>query len=280
MSEAKTIARLSREFYAEDASAYYKTLPMEHFMEDVGHATQKEITNASFRMIARLRADVHCFSELLVQYPSDEAPYFKRVIPDNMVVIHSGLIDAKRSYPIQHQPARPFLVIEYISKESENKDSEDNYLIYERELRVPYYLLYDTEEQELNLYKLRRRKLDYAEVSANAHGHFAIPELEVELVIHDGWLRYIFRGELMELPDDLMIELKEVKAERDQERMQRLAAEAERDREREQRLAVETERDRERRERLAAEAKNVEAEAEIERLRILLANRGGDPSAS
>ena len=252
MNDMKTAPSFSREFYADDASAYYKTLPMEHFMESVSQSQQRKITLTAFDAIAKLRPEIHCFNELLIQYPIDEAPYFKRVCPDNMVIIHDGPINADGSYALSHQPARPFLVIEYISKRSEFKDREDNYSIYERELRVPYYLLCHPEEEDLILFKLRPRKLEYATIKPDDRGCYAIPELELEVVMHDGWLRYLFRGDFLEMFGELYVENKEVKAKN-------IKVEAERDREREQRLA---------------------AEAENERLRALLASLGGDPAAS
>ena len=53
----------------------------------------------------------------------------------------------------------------------------------------------------------------YSAVPPNAAGRRAIPELELEVALLDGWVRYWFRGELLPLPGDL---LRQLNATRDQ----------------------------------------------------------------
>ena len=83
--------------YQKAAEDYMASLPLEHFMESTTHATQRKISWDSLGLLADRRPDVHVFSELLVQYPR---PRRKpgQVVPDNMVVIHDGPIDADLSY--------------------------------------------------------------------------------------------------------------------------------------------------------------------------------------
>jgi Uma2 family endonuclease len=45
-------------------------------------------------------------------------------------------------------PAPPFWVLEYVSKDSERKDYTDRFRKYERELKVPYYLVFYPEDQK------------------------------------------------------------------------------------------------------------------------------------
>ena len=203
MSEATTTARFSREFYERDAIAYLDSLPLEHFMESERHSMQRQITLAALDVVAKERADVHLYNEMLIQYPLDEPPYFGRVCPDNMVVIYDGPLEADMSYVVEHLPVPPVLVIEYASKKSADKDYEVNYLKYERELVVLYYLLYDLNDEDFTLFKLHPRTMEYVPVKADRRGRCAIPELELELVLHDSWLRYLFRGEFMEMTGDL-----------------------------------------------------------------------------
>jgi Uma2 family endonuclease len=223
--------------YAEAARAYLAALPLEHFMEATPQATQREITLESLALVKPRRSDVHVFNELLVQYqrPGEEKP--GQVVPDNMVVVHDGPISAVGSYNVPNQPAGPFLVLEYVSKGSQRKDYEDNFERYERDLKARYYLLFYPDTQDLTLY--RHDGTRYVSVKPNERGRLAIPELELEIALLDGWARFWFRGELLALPADLQRELDDTR--------QRLA-EAERRAE-------------------EAEQENARLRAELERLR-------------
>ncbi|MBN9122615.1 MAG: Uma2 family endonuclease [Planctomycetes bacterium] len=197
---------------------YLKSLPLEHFMESIPQATQREITLASFALVRVSRPDVQCFNELLVQYPKPGQDPDKpgQVVPDNMVVIHHRPIVAEGSYMTPLQPVGPFLVLEYVSKASARKDEEVSYAKYEKELKVPYYLLFYSDADEFTLFRLGEK--GYSATPPNANGRCPIPELELEVGLLGKWVRYWFRGELLPLPADLL-------KERDAERVARLAAE-------------------------------------------------------
>ncbi|HEX4608245.1 MAG TPA: Uma2 family endonuclease, partial [Urbifossiella sp.] len=136
-----------------------------------------------------------------------------------------------------------------MSKQSARKDYDANLRKYERELRVPYYLPFDPDNDELTLFRPAADR--YATVGALTTGRQPIPELEREVALQDGWVRYWFRGELLPLPAELADEL-------DDERAARGEAGRERD---------------------AARARAVAPEAEVARLREELARaRGGGGS--
>ena len=206
---------------------YLKSLPLEHFMESIPQATQREITLASFAVIRVSRKDVQCFNELLVQYPipgkDPDAP--GQVVPDNVVVIHPKPIAAEGSYMTPLQPVGPFLVLEYVSKASVRKDEEVSYAKYEKELKVPYYLLFYPDADEFTLFRLGEK--GYSAVPPNATGRCPIPELELEVGLLGKWVRYWFRGELVPLPADLLKERDAARQQLDAERQARLAVEAE-----------------------------------------------------
>ena len=67
------------------------------------------------------RPDVHVYSELLVQYPMPRKKKFAKVVPDNMIVVYAGKIDALWSYNLPLHPP-PFWVLEYVSKRNRRKD--------------------------------------------------------------------------------------------------------------------------------------------------------------
>jgi Uma2 family endonuclease len=219
--------------YEEAAEAYCRSLPLEHFMEATAQATQRTITLESLDLVQARRSDFHLFNELLVQYPRgrDGRPR-GQVVPDNMVVLHPGPIKAVGSYDVPFQPVGPFWVLEYAPKESKRKDYEDNHRKYERELKVPYYLVFYPDGQELILY--RRGRTKYPIVKPNEHDRYPIPPVEIEVAIRDGWVRFWYQGELLPLPADLQRErdnarkqIKEARKQADEEHKARLAAEEE-----------------------------------------------------
>ena len=170
-------------------------------MESTPQATQREITVESLALVRARRSDFQVFNELLVQYPLPKRKRLGQVVPDNMVVIHPELIDAEGSYDVPLQPVGPYWVLEYVSKSNRRKDYVDNMRKYEHELKVPYYMLFAPDQQELALYRHQGER--YSSVVPNESGRCAIPELELEVGLLDGWVRYWYQGKLLMLPGDL-----------------------------------------------------------------------------
>jgi Uma2 family endonuclease len=195
--------------YEKAAEAYLRSLPPEHFMEATPQATQREITLESLALVKRQRPDVQYFNELLVQYPYGRSRRIQQVVPDNMVVVSDEPIRAVGSFDLPLQPVGPFWALDYLARDTGRKDYEDNFSKYERELKVPYFLLFYPESQELTLFRHSGKK--YVTVTANEAGRYAIEELELEVAIFDGWVRFWFRGELLPLPADLQRELDEAR---------------------------------------------------------------------
>jgi Uma2 family endonuclease len=217
--------------YGEAAEAYLRSLPLEHFMEAIGQGTQRKITLVSLELVRARRSDVQVFNELLVQYRLRRRKP-GQVVPDNMVIVWPEPIKASGSYDVPFQPVGPFWVLEYVSQYSKRKDYEESFIKYERDLKVPYYLLFYPDNQEMTLYHHTSRR--YATVQPNDQGRCAIPELEMEVGLLDGWVRYWYQDELLPLPADLQRQLEEairraeVEARRAEEEHQaRLAAEQE-----------------------------------------------------
>jgi hypothetical protein len=99
--------------------------------------------------------------------------------------------------------------MDYVSKKNKRKDNEESFDKYETELKVPYYSMFTPDDQELVLYKHNGKR--YVAVPPNEHGRFPIPELELEIGLLDGWMRFWFRGELLPLPADLHRSLEEAR---------------------------------------------------------------------
>jgi len=205
--------------YAKAAEAYLRSLRPEHFMEATAQARQREITMESLALVHAQRPDIQYFNELLVQYPYGRGQKIRQVVPDNMVVVHDQPIHAEGSYDLPLQPVAPFWVLEYVSKHSERKDYEESFRKYERELKVPYYLVFYPDNQDLTLFRWHSAK--YRSVTANAAGRHPIRELELELGLLDGWVRYWYRGRLLPLPADLQRQIRQLEAELDRERAEK-----------------------------------------------------------
>lgn len=208
----ETPPMLLRVRYYEAAQEYLRKLPLEHFMEATPQATQRKITLESLDLVAARRSDFQVFNELLVQYPLKNKKRPGQVVPDNMVVICDKPIQADGSYDVPLQPVVPFWTLEYVSKSNRRKDYDDNMRKYEHELKVPYYLLFAPDQQEMTLYRHTGKR--YASVLPDANGRCAIKELEIEVGLLDGWVRFWHRGELLPLPGEWQRERDEMKQER------------------------------------------------------------------
>src|SRR5713101_5827810 len=147
-TEPNVITRLR---YEKEAEKYLRSLPPEHFMEAYAQGTQRKITLESMDLVHAARPDVQSFNEILVQYPKSKGK-IGQVVPDNMVVIHDEPLRVKGSYDLVFQPVGLFWVLEYVSKNTERKDYDDNMQKYERDLKVPYYLLFYPDNDELTLF--------------------------------------------------------------------------------------------------------------------------------
>ena len=202
--------------YDREADAYLRSLPLEHFMEATDQANQRRITLASLTLVEARRSDFHVFNELLIQYPLPHRRKPGQVVPDNMVVRTSERIRARKSYNVPLEPEPPFWVLEYVSQGNPRKDYDESFRKYERDLKVPYYLIFHPENHELTLYRHNRRR--YVSVKPNEHGRYPIQELELEVGLVDGWVRFWFLGQLLPLPEELQSDLEATRRRADEEK--------------------------------------------------------------
>src|SRR5207249_11192180 len=112
---------------------------------------------------------------------------------------------AETSFNLPLEPAGPFWVLEYVSKHNKRKDYEKSFDQYERELKVPYYLVFYPEAEDLTLYHLKGKK--YVTVKPNKHGRYQIPSLEIEVKFKEGWVGFCYLVRLLPLRDKLQRDL-------------------------------------------------------------------------
>jgi Uma2 family endonuclease len=209
---------LLRIAYENAAAAYERSLPLEHYMEATAQGTQRKITLESLDLVHADRPEVQVFNELLVQYPVGRPALIEQVVPDNLVVIHPEPIRATGSYDVPFEPARPFWVLEYVSRHSQRKDYKESFQKYERHLKVPYALFFYPERQDLKLYRHRGGK--YSLVKRNAAGRYPIRKLTLEVALLEGWVRFWYKGDLLPLPAELQRELVETRQQLEQALLQ------------------------------------------------------------
>jgi Uma2 family endonuclease len=250
---------LDLHFYEQAARDYCATLPMEHFMESTPQQAQRKITLSAFELIHTDRPDVWCYNELLIQHPmSDSRRDIIRVVPDNLVVLHDRPIVATGSFTTTVEQARLLVALEYVSESSKRKDYVENMERYEQ-IRMPHYLMFEPEKKLIILHRWSARAGRLVSVPANAAERFPIPKLELEVGLHDDWMRFWFRGELLPLPAELKETLDRTAKEL-QAKQRELATARQKLGAAEQKLGV-------------AENQLSAAEAEIARLKAELAKR-------
>lgn len=177
-------------------------------MESTDQSTQRKITLESLDLVHAVWPEFQVFSELLIQYPLGDSKPSKpeRVVPDNMVIVWPKPIDKLKAFHTPLQPVLPTLVMEYVSESNRRKGYEENLTRYRDHLHIPYYLLFEPESQTLDVFHLV--DAGYERVAPNAAGRLAIPELELEVGLIDGWVRYWHRGALLALPGELLNQLR------------------------------------------------------------------------
>jgi Uma2 family endonuclease len=198
----------TRLIYDWAADRYLQSLPLEHFMESTEQSTQREITMESLALVRAIRPDFQVFSELLIQYPvpGEDPDEPARVVPDNMVIVWPKPLAPLKAFHAPLHKARPTLVLEYVSQSNRRKDYDDNYKKYERDLKVPYYLVFEPEKQTLAVFHLEKGK--YVAIAANEAGRLAIPDLELEVDLVNRWVRFWHCGALLPLPGELLNQMK------------------------------------------------------------------------
>jgi hypothetical protein len=240
------------EDYELAAQQYMGNLQPCIFVDDTAKTTQRIITLASFALLKCWLDTLQDFNELLVQYFVNGR--LRRLVPDNCFRLSKKPLLANSTFAADLEEDKLFMVLEYVSAHSLRKDYWGSFRKYERELKVPYCLMFYPERQDLRLHHHTGK--GYERVTANAAGRYPVPELELEVGLLGGWVRYWFRGQLLKLPADLQQQIDETT-----QRLQQAEKRAEQERQR-----AEQERQRAEQERQQREA----AEAEVARLKALL----------
>jgi Uma2 family endonuclease len=230
--------------------------------------------------------EIFTASDLNIYYDPRHPLWYKR--PDWYLVLGVSRPQQQQelrlSYVIWQEGVSPFLIVELLSPGTEAEDlgqalrevnqPPPKWEVYERILRVPYYVIYDRYENNLRAFGLSRNRYEPISLS---EGRIWFEELQMGLGLWQGsyqgtmglWLRWY--DEAGWIPTDTE------KALQEQQR-----AEAERQRAENEHQRAENERQRADAERQRAENERQRADAErqrAERLAQLLRAQGIDPDS-
>lgn len=172
-------------------------------------AKQRFITLASLALLRAHRPDVHYFNELQLRYPRAGRQPAGDVVPDNMIVLYDGKLDVDAAFDLSVQPARPFWTLDYTSDEVERKSYDKSFEKYERALKVPNCLMFNTSTIALKLYRHNGRKYDL--VAPNISCRYSIPELGVQVGLLNDSVRFWLGSSLLMLPDEMRREIDELR---------------------------------------------------------------------
>jgi Uma2 family endonuclease len=166
----------------------------------------------------------------------------------------------RRSYVMWQELQPPLIVIEFLSEEDggerDRTPNEGKFWIYEQRIGPAYYAIYEPRARQVELYELVRNH--FQPIAANERGHFAVPELGVELGIWQGtyrnarlpWLRWFdAEGRLLPTGEEQLAEERQradqaareaaeerQRAEQERQRAEQATREAEQEHQRTERL--------------------------------------------
>ncbi len=181
---------------------------------------------------------VYSAADLNLYYDLQHPLWYKR--PDWFGVIGVSKLynnqDLRLSYVTWQEPANPFVVVELLSPGTEEEDlgtkaSQTNkpptkWEVYERILRIPYYIVFSRYTNEVRAFQLVGGHYE----SVNFNGHLHIPEIGLSLGLWEGtfrgipelWLRWFtLDGELIPEPSEEANTAK-IKAEKLAEKLREL----------------------------------------------------------
>lgn len=201
---------LDPRFYDFTAAAYWYTQQRCDDVPDPDAVRQRELTGWAFAVLRAERPDVQLFTDRVIQFESPGEKHPGQLGPDHFVAVHPTPLDRRGGYNIPYEPVRPLLVMNYVDAPGRKFDAVRREMC-ERDLAVRYYLRFDLTGRDLTLFRLADGF--YRADRANPAGRLAVPELELEVALLDGWVRFWFRGELLPRPEDILHERRASEAE-------------------------------------------------------------------
>lgn len=210
-------------------------------MPDIFHVWQARLLDETFRPPNYEPEEIFTASDLNIYYNVHDFSQCKR--PDWFAVVGLPKLEKKPemrlSYVIWQEGIDPLIVVELLSPSTEKEDlgrklrdaknPPSKWEVYERWLRVPYYVTFSRYNDELRIFKLSGAS--YEEV-IDHQGRFWIEQVELGLGLWQGrylnedrlWLRWYDRAGNWILTSDEIAEQERQRAEAALRKAEQLAA--------------------------------------------------------
>jgi Uma2 family endonuclease len=247
--------------------------PEEPGLPDEFHDLQPELLRLTFRPPNYPAEQIFVASDLNLYYNPRHPQWYKR--PDWFAVLGVPRLyeggDLRLSYVIWQEGVNPFVAVELLSPGTEQEDlgqtlrevnqPPTKWEVYERILRIPYYIVFDRYTNRLQIFQNIAGR--YQELTLT-EPRIVLPELELGLGLWQGtyqgierlWLRwYSVAGDLIPIPAEL------VEQERQEKELAQQQIEQERQRAEQERQKAEQERQRA--EQLAAQLRALGIEPDL-----------------
>ena len=222
--------------------------PEEPGLPDEFHDFQPQLLRETFQAVGYLPDETFIGTDINLYYDSRHHLWYKR--PDWFVALGvsqaTEQAEMRLSYVVWQESVDPFLVIELLSPGTEAEDlgqtlrelgkPPTKWEVYERILRVPYYVVFDRYENQLRAFKLEGTR--YREITQLESGLW-FDEIQLRLGLWQGsyqgvegkWLRWCDgTGNWIATPAE--------QAEQEHQRAEQERQRAEQERQRAERLAA------------------------------------------
>ncbi|MBN3944284.1 MAG: Uma2 family endonuclease [Nostoc sp.] len=195
--------------------------PEEPGLPDDFHFLQPLLLYLTFQPINWNPELVYSAADLNLYYDLQHPLWYKR--PDWFGVVGVGKLykgqDLRLSYVTWQEPANPFVVVELLSPGTEDEDlgtrrespvdkPPSKWEVYERILRIPYYVVFSRYTNELRAFQLVGGHYEPMNLT---DGYLLMPEIDLSLGLWQGsfrdierlWLRWFtLTGELIPAPTE------------------------------------------------------------------------------
>lgn len=195
MSTVTVHKRLPLAEYERYASEFLANQTVEDMALSVAQSTQQFITASSLLGLRRRLPTFTIYTDLILIY-DDGTGKLRHVAPDN--ILSGGFDDdlRRKSWNLEHD-LQAIAVFEYVSDSKPNKDYTKSLRIYES-LKIPHYLIFDPRDpRRLKATMFRHTGEASEEEPRNERSRWEIPERDLEVGLHEGWIRFWYRGELL-----------------------------------------------------------------------------------
>jgi hypothetical protein len=211
MSNEPQPPRWTPEDYLQAAREYHHSVSSIYFRKATTQAKQRDIISFALDQILHYRPDLEYIIEMLTQQLVEGR--LVQVMVTTAVVL-GELPSRWRDTYQPHEELPLFWALDYIFPGDPDGRFVRNRYIFEHELRVPYYLTHEMIGMSAVLHLYRHDGTAYQPVPPNKHGRYAVPELDIEVGLIDGWARLWFKGKLQQTLSDREKDWDRIQAER------------------------------------------------------------------